>query len=192
MIERRTSHRIRVAEQRNNETAEETIERRTSDRIRAAEQRNTATAEEMIERQTSERIRVSNSRSDESNQQRELRLQTNALGNRYRRLAETVGVRRDRLELERVRQGSLRAANFLYLKDEAFHYDPTLDYANFPQVNIGRMLLECTFCGAFKFQGETLGLCCSSGKVSLPELPVLPEPLNSLINRNHPKSNYYA
>ncbi|GBN69278.1 hypothetical protein AVEN_240520-1, partial [Araneus ventricosus] len=75
------------------------------------------------------------------------------------------------LQLERVRQGSLKASNWLYLKDEALHYDPKLDYPNFPQIDIGSMSSKCTFSGALKFVEEASGLCCSNGKVSLPELP---------------------
>ncbi|GBM23058.1 hypothetical protein AVEN_114910-1 [Araneus ventricosus] len=87
-----------------------------------------------------------------------------------------------------MRQGSLKASNWLYLKDEALHYDPKLDYPNFLQIYIGRMSSKCTFCGALKFEAETLGLCCSNRKVSLPELLQLPEPLKSLMEGNHPKS----
>jgi len=35
-----------------------------------------------------------------------------------------------------------------------------------------------TFYHALMFEGEISGLCCSGGKVSLTELPKLPEPLN--------------
>ncbi|GBN07837.1 hypothetical protein AVEN_191547-1 [Araneus ventricosus] len=53
------------------------------------------------------------------------------------------------------------------------------------------MSLKCTFSGALKFEAEASGLCCSNGKVSSPELPQLPEPLNSLMEGNHPKSKEF-
>ncbi|GBO46992.1 hypothetical protein AVEN_154628-1 [Araneus ventricosus] len=53
------------------------------------------------------------------------------------------------------------------------------------------MSSKCTFCGALKFEAEASGLCCSNGKVSLPELPQLPEPLKSLMEGNHPKSKEF-
>ncbi|GBM63110.1 hypothetical protein AVEN_68559-1 [Araneus ventricosus] len=46
---------------------------------------------------------------------------------------------------------------------------------------------KCTFYGYLKFEAEASGLCCSNGKVSLPELPQLPEPLKSLMEENHPE-----
>ncbi|GBM37831.1 hypothetical protein AVEN_84534-1 [Araneus ventricosus] len=49
------------------------------------------------------------------------------------------------------------------------------------------MSSKCTHCGALKFEAEASGLCCSNGKVSLPELPQLPEPLKSLMKGNHLK-----
>ncbi|GBM52330.1 hypothetical protein AVEN_126406-1 [Araneus ventricosus] len=43
------------------------------------------------------------------------------------------------------------------------------------------MSSKCAICGALKFEAEASGLCCSNGKVSLLELPQLPEPLKSLM-----------
>ncbi|GBM90475.1 hypothetical protein AVEN_75852-1 [Araneus ventricosus] len=53
------------------------------------------------------------------------------------------------------------------------------------------MSSKSTFSGALKFEAEASGLSCSNGKVSLPELPQLPEPLNRLIEGNHPKSKEF-
>ncbi|GBM09746.1 hypothetical protein AVEN_101794-1 [Araneus ventricosus] len=53
------------------------------------------------------------------------------------------------------------------------------------------MSSKCTFCGALKFEAEASGLCCSYGKVSLPKLPQLPEPLKSLMEGYHPKSQEF-
>ncbi|GBO25852.1 hypothetical protein AVEN_210477-1 [Araneus ventricosus] len=171
-------------------TAEETEERRSDDRLRAITSRNNESFEVKNQHQASDRLRTLNSRATESNEQRERRIHCNALGNQNRIEAETFDARR-RLQLEKVRQGTLRASNWLYLKDEALHYDPNLDYPNFPQIVIGSMSSKCTFCGALKFEAEASGLCCSNGKVSLPELPELPEPLKSLMEGNHPKSKEF-
>ncbi|GBM16094.1 hypothetical protein AVEN_163130-1 [Araneus ventricosus] len=53
------------------------------------------------------------------------------------------------------------------------------------------MSSKCTFRGALKFEAEASGLFCSNGKVSLPEIPQLPEPLNSLMEGNHPKTKEF-
>ncbi|GBN36889.1 hypothetical protein AVEN_32255-1 [Araneus ventricosus] len=168
-------------------TAEETEERRSDDRLRAIARRNNESFEVKNQRQATDHLRTLNSRATESNEQRERRIHCNALGNQNRIGAETFDARRNRLQLERVRQGTLRASNWLYLKDEALHYDLNLDYSNFPQIVIGSMSSKCTICGALKFEAEASRLCCSNGKVSLPELPQLPEPLKSLMEGNHRK-----
>ncbi|GBM36649.1 hypothetical protein AVEN_221925-1 [Araneus ventricosus] len=138
--------------------------------------------------QASDSLRTLNSRASESNEQRERRIHCNALGNQNRVQAETFDTR---LQLEKWRQGTLRASNWFYLKDEAPHYDPNSDYPNFPQIAIGSMSSKCTICGALKFEAEASRLYCSNGKVSLTELPQLPEPLKSLMEGNHPKSKEF-
>ena len=40
-----------------------------------------------------------------------------------------------------------------------------------PQVYVGTMSLQCSNCGALKFDKETDGLCCSKGKVQLDHFP---------------------
>jgi len=77
------------------------------------------------------------------------------------------------------------------LKQEAFHYDPSVEYMNYPQVDIGKMDNKCHYCDALKFGGETLGLSCSDGKVKLPNYEELPEPLKSLMNGDHSKSTEF-
>lgn len=96
-----------------------------------------------------------------------------------------------RLQQQRVRQGELRAKNWSYMKQEAFHYEPTLDYINFPQIVIGKMDKKCNFCGALKFEEETPGMCCSNGKVKLPNYDEMPDPLKSLLNGDHPRSKEF-
>lgn len=50
----------------------------------------------------------------------------------------------------------------------AFLDDCTIDYSLHRLVCIGPMDVVCQLCGALKFAGETPGLCCLSGKVTLP------------------------
>ena len=73
----------------------------------------------------------------------------------------------------------------------AFKNDPESDFSNSPAIVIGCMSFKCGLCDALKFEGETPGLCCSGGKISLPELPELPEPLKSLMKGDHPKSKEF-
>jgi len=39
----------------------------------------------------------------------------------------------------------------------------------------------CPYCKALKFNAETMGMCCASGKVKLPQLAAPPEPLKTLL-----------
>lgn len=79
----------------------------------------------------------------------------------------------------------------LNLEKVAFAYDPTVDYSVHRNVVIGAMDVSCPSCHALKFKNETVGMCCLSGKVKLPELRAPPEPLKSLLNGAHPLSNQF-
>lgn len=138
-----------------------------------------------------DRRRKQTSFQNETIEEKSDRLEANRQRNIKSRQIETPDVTHVRLQIQRERQRKLRANNWLYLKEEAFHYDPSLEYMNFPQVLIGKMDNKCNFCGALKFKGETPGLCCSNGKVKLPNYDKLPEPLNSLMNGDHQKSKEF-
>ena len=61
----------------------------------------------------------------------------------------------------------------------AFRYDGRCSYDELSA--IGNPSFECQFCGALKWKSERPGMCCSGGKVRIPKLEPLPEPLYSLI-----------
>ena len=63
----------------------------------------------------------------------------------------------------------------------AFRYSPVDDYSLSRCVQIGTMSKICPYCKALKFNGETMGMCCASGKVKLPLLATPPEPLKTLL-----------
>jgi hypothetical protein len=44
------------------------------------------------------------------------------------------------------------------------------DYESHPNVMIGKMDVVCNHCQAKKFRCESSGMCCSNGKVKLPQL----------------------
>ncbi|CAF1208240.1 unnamed protein product, partial [Didymodactylos carnosus] len=160
---------------------------REANRIQHAARRSNETAEETEERRRSARLRAAHSRDIETDEQRMQRIESNSIAQQNRLSTETVQACQDRLQQQRVRQGTFRASNWTY-KDEAFNYDPDLNYSNFPQIVIGGMSVKRTYCDALKFKGETPGMCCFNGKISLPELPELLEPLKSLMDGDHPKS----
>ena len=69
-----------------------------------------------------------------------------------------------------------------HLKDltlAALSYLPNVPCNNCKAVLIGSMNKECQHCKALKWDKESAGICCSSGKVSLPEI-VPPDELRTL------------
>ena len=63
----------------------------------------------------------------------------------------------------------------------AFRYSQVDDYSLRRCVQIGTMFKICPYCKALKFNGETMGMCCASVKVKVPQLAAPPEPLKTLL-----------
>ncbi|GFQ85636.1 ATP-dependent DNA helicase [Trichonephila clavata] len=72
----------------------------------------------------------------------------------------------------------------------AFKYKPNVDYSMDEIVNLGPRL-PCSWCHALKWKDETQGMCCSGGKVQLPNLEPYPEPLHSLLTHHDPLSEHF-
>ncbi|XP_026475940.1 uncharacterized protein LOC113381189 [Ctenocephalides felis] len=73
----------------------------------------------------------------------------------------------------------------------AFQYDPTANYSDDKNFDIGPMPTICRYCNALKFKRETAGLCCASGKVKLDPLLAPPPPLKSLFDGSDPDSSHF-
>ncbi|GBP17876.1 hypothetical protein EVAR_17510_1 [Eumeta japonica] len=73
----------------------------------------------------------------------------------------------------------------------AFQYDPTANYSDDENLDIGRMTTICRYCNALKFKRETAGLCCASGKVKLDPLLTPPQPLKTLFDGSDPDSSHF-
>ena len=71
----------------------------------------------------------------------------------------------------------------------AFDYQANVAYEKF--AGIGDMNHQCRYCGALKWVGERPGLCCSGGKVRLPNLDGPPEPLSALLMGTDPESKHF-
>ena len=71
----------------------------------------------------------------------------------------------------------------------AFDYQANVAYEKF--AGIGDMNHQCPYCGALKWVGERPGLCCSGGKVRLPNLDGPPEPLSALLMGTDPESKHF-
>ena len=75
-----------------------------------------------------------------------------------------------RLQNQQCRTAVSRSRAWIDLENTAFSYDSSCRYAKHPSIDIGRMNQVCKFCGALKWKGETIGMCCSSGKVMIEAL----------------------
>lgn len=73
----------------------------------------------------------------------------------------------------------------------AFQYDPTANYSDNDNLDIGPMTTVCRYCNALKFKRETAGLCCASGKVKLDPLLTPPQPLKPLFDGTDPDFNHF-
>ncbi|GFV20495.1 helitron_like_N domain-containing protein [Trichonephila clavipes] len=63
-----------------------------------------------------------------------------------------------------------------------FQYDASIEYHNHPLIVICSMNKKSQYCDSFKWNDETAGMCCSSGKVSLPLLGEPEESLKTLLS----------
>ncbi|UYV70255.1 hypothetical protein LAZ67_7002292 [Cordylochernes scorpioides] len=93
-----------------------------------------------------------------------------------------------RQEADQLRYFRQRASTWADMLNAAFHYNPALNYEQFTFLQIGHMDKQCLHCTAFKYNGERPGMCCSAGKVKIPDLPEPPEALRTLLDGSSPHS----
>lgn len=82
-----------------------------------------------------------------------------------------------------------KSKNKLYT--EAFAYNSNIDYSVDSKIIISDMTYTCSYCKALKFEHEKPGMCCSNGKVQLPNLIEPPEPLKSYMSNNSNISKHF-
>ncbi|CAD7078329.1 unnamed protein product [Hermetia illucens] len=143
--------------------------------------------EQIETRNAAQRIRTAESRAQESQEQRDERLQQNITRTRAARERNIATVR----VLDRQRQRisrSLTRASFVRL---AFEYAPDINYSAHSKIAIGGVDKVCQYCQTLQFRNEAAGMCCASGKVVLSPLPAPPEPLLSLLTGNSDDSKLF-
>ncbi|XP_046865507.1 uncharacterized protein LOC124459827 isoform X2 [Drosophila willistoni] len=116
---------------------------------------------------------------DERNQQRQLE---------RREARRFVANRRRVIDQHQQVLRAFTSHSFLRL---AFQYEPDVEYYAHSKVVIGTLDKECPHCQALKFKNEPIGMCCSSGKVKLPEIKTPPEPLHGLLIGTDPNSSLF-
>ncbi|EYB87952.1 hypothetical protein Y032_0254g286 [Ancylostoma ceylanicum] len=189
---RNEQNRIRTAESRALETSDQRQDRNEGDRLRTAESRLMETSEQRENRLEGNRPRVAESRAAESSEQREIRLAVTRSRNAELRAIETPQQLEFRRENDRRRHiQSRQLSNRSDLRLKAFNYDPHCDYRAHPRVSIGKMDVVCGYCHARRYRAEPPGMCCSNGKVRLPDLNQPPEPLRSYMSGTTAESKHF-
>ncbi|GFU35279.1 transcription elongation factor 1 homolog [Trichonephila clavipes] len=119
------------------------------------------TAEEHSTDNVNVRHQVASTRANEISEQRDQRLSANTLRQREARQRATDAHR----ELNQQRMQNHQALTQASFNRLAFEYDPEIDYSSHALIIVGNMDKECQHCHAYKYKGESAGLCCASGKV---------------------------
>ena len=62
-------------------------------------------------------------------------------------------------------------------KKAAYNYNKDIYYKSDNRITIGSMNVVCTYCKAYRFKGETKGICCNQGNVKVEVIKEPPFPL---------------
>ena len=133
-------------------------------------------------------------RAEESQEQQEIRLAADRESKKRKRAEESQEQQEIRLAADRESKKRKRAEESEQPESYrlAFRYSPVDDYTLSRCVQIGTMSKICPYCKALKFNGETMGMCCASGKVKLPLLAAPPEPLKTLLTGTTSESKRFC
>jgi hypothetical protein len=155
---------------------ERNIGRRTPNALLLHDCRLNRTVEEHSTDNVHLRDQVACTFANENSEQRNQRLRANKLRQCEARQQATNAHR----ERNQRRMQDNWALTWASLNRLTFEYDPEIDYSSHELIMIGSMDQKCQHCHAFKYEGESVGLCCTSGKISLPPLKPPPETLKTL------------
>ena len=174
-------------ERKNRKRAEELPEQRETRLAAKRESEKRRRAEELPEqhetRLAAKRESEKRRHAKELPEQHETRLAAKRESEKRRRAEESQEQQEIRLAADRESKKRKRAEESEQPESFrlAFRYSPVDDYSLSRCVQIGTMSKICPYCKALKFNGETMGMCCASGKVKLPLLAAPPEPLKTFL-----------
>ena len=187
--ERLEKVRKRLRESTSREASQDTTARLSSDRERKRLARSSETPDQTRRRLDMVKEKVSLARSSETPDQTRRRLDMVKEKVSLARSSETHDQTRRRLDADCRRRANKRQDQEHCVRIwSAIDYDPNFDYKSNENVSLGSMSIECQYCHALKFLGETPSLCCSKGKVRLPVIDEPPQPLLDLLTGYHPQS----
>lgn len=169
------------------------IVRFTPHQIRRRTIQSQETDEQRQLRLRNERTARAEARARQTDEQRALQRQRNAEQMARARARETPDQRARRRRCDRISSAARRQRRRMNidLNRVAFAYDRNADYHLHPTVTIGAMDEVCRHCNALKYRHEASGMCCSDGKVALPHFNLPPDPLLSLVKGNNEHRNHF-
>ncbi|XP_020809823.1 trichohyalin-like [Drosophila serrata] len=193
--QRLAEQNMRTAQIRARESSLQRSQRLAEQNVRTSRVRERESSLERLQRIAQQNLRTSQVRAQESSNQRLQRVEEQNIRNIQSRNRESSSERFQRLQDNRERQKTLRARSrnqaSAHSKRSAFRYDPQIDYAHQSSIQIGDMNKICPKCSAKKWVDETNGMCCASGKVSLPSIQEPPQPIKNLLKNNHSLSRHF-
>ena len=157
------------------------------------------TAEEAAQRVYAKRLAADREskkrkRAEESQEQHENRLAADRESKKRKRAEESqqqleirLASQREITKRKRAEESQEQPENFRL----PFRYNPVDDYSLSRFVKIRTMSKLFPYCKALKLYGETMGMCCASGKVKLPLLAAPQEPLKTLLTRTTSESKRF-
>ncbi|KAF8770993.1 hypothetical protein HNY73_018457 [Argiope bruennichi] len=80
----------------------------------------------------------------------------------------------------------MRMSNTRQKENSAFAYDSNIAYECDPLIEIGRRVIEYSFCKALKWKGKSRSMCCNNHKIQVPLLQTPPEPLLMFFSTDSP------
>ena len=153
--------------------------------------RDVESQEERESRLQRNRLVTREAQNVETQETRNDRLQRNRLATREARNVETQEQCVHRLQEDRARHAQRRRVradmNNFHWENAAFEYDANISY----ECPIGEMSFVCEHCGARKWRLEAPGMCYSNGKIRLPIIGIPPEPLQSLLLEDNPRTKAF-
>ena len=172
----------KMTEEPTEESQEQQENRLAADRESKRRKRAEESQEQQENRLAADRESKKRKRDEEPQQQCE-RLSAKRESEKRRRAEESQEQRENRLAASKDNAKRKRAEESEQPENYrlAFRYSPVDDYSLSRCVQIGTMFKICPYCNALKFNGETMGMCCASGKVKLPLLAAPPEPLKTFL-----------
>lgn len=184
----------RITATRQTESEDAQAKRRRESSSRMVDMRREESEDERVRRRAENSSRLSEVRQDESEEDRARRRIDNSARMATSRQEQSVEARTNRLERQQQRTSACRrpsASSCFSAPGAAFSYDPNKEYDKDPIIQIGNLTVQCRFCGAQKFPGETPGMCCSNGKVKLSLLEPPPQPLQDLLDVKSEHSKHF-